>query len=105
MYGTLSPCLSGKMDGSQPSTSRGPPPHQPPATPAVRRRSPTIVSTPNAIAMIIASGDEYSDDEEKIDEVAVDVSTSFFMLNLEIIVSIPRKHSENVFYIISADIM
>ena len=77
MYETLSPCLSGKMDGSQPSTSHGPPPCQTPATPAVWRRGPTIVSTPNAIVMTLASGDEYSDEEENIDEVALDVSTSF----------------------------
>ena len=54
-----------------------PPPRQPPATPAVRRTSPTIVSTPNAIVMTLASGDEYSDEEENIHEVALDVSTSF----------------------------
>lgn len=62
------------MNDSRSSTSRGPPPHAP-ATPAVRRRRPTIVSTPNAIAMIVASGDEYSDEEENIDEVALDLSS------------------------------
>lgn len=76
MYGTLSPCLSGKMDDSQPSTSRGSPPPQSPATPVVRRKRPTIVSTPDAIALITASGDEYSDEEENIDEVALDVSST-----------------------------
>ena len=48
-----------------------------PATPAVQRTRPTIVSTPNAIIMTLASGDEYSNEEENIDEVALDLSTSF----------------------------
>ena len=37
----------------------------------------SLVSTPNAIVMTLASEDKYSDEEENIDEVALDVSTSF----------------------------
>ena len=64
------------MDDSRPSTSRGPLPPQPPATPAVRHNRPAIASTPDAIAMITASGDEYSDEEENIDGIALDVSST-----------------------------